>query len=263
MSKAELNERSFYESIVGGYDRMTSFEHRLESAREFAAELTRQEKIDTAVDMACGTGLYAIALAEKGVNVTGVDVAPGMIKAARTNAARYGVADKLSWLVRGMQQAPSESLCAKDAVTCMANSIPHVLDREEFSKTLANFNHMLRPGGVVVIQLLNYHRVLTQRERIVSIDRKRDEEFIRFYDFLPDGTLRFNLLRVDWQSAPNSEPAHELKSVRLRPYRWDEISQALEARGFTSIRQYGSPLFSDFNADESLTVMITARKAGG
>lgn len=263
MSTPELDEQSFYESIVGGYDRMTSFEHRLEIAREFAAKLTVQEEIDTAVDMACGTGLYAIALAEKDVNVTGVDVAPGMIKAARTNAARHKMADKLSWLVRGMQQSPPKALCGKDAVICMANSIPHVLDHEEFSKTLVNFNRMLRPGGVVVIQLLNYHRVLTQRERIVSIDRMGDEEFIRFYDFLPDDILRFNILRVDWHPARNNEPAHELKSVRLRPYRWDDISRALKAHGFTSIRQYGSPLFSEFNADESLTVMITARKGRG
>lgn len=40
------------------------------------------------LDVGCGTGNYALALAEAGFDVVGIDFAPGMLKKARAKAAR-------------------------------------------------------------------------------------------------------------------------------------------------------------------------------
>ena len=44
-----------------------------------------------AIDLGCGTGNYAIYLASKGLDVTGVDISPTAIRIARENAKNKGV----------------------------------------------------------------------------------------------------------------------------------------------------------------------------
>jgi len=44
------------------------------------------------IDVGCGAGNYAIYLASKGFDVTGVDISPSAIALARENTAKRGVA---------------------------------------------------------------------------------------------------------------------------------------------------------------------------
>ena len=139
----------------------------------------------------------------------------------------------------------------------MANSIPHLLTDADLAAAIDNFAAVLRTRGRLVIQLLNYHKILAEKERIVSIDRKGEKAFIRFYDFLADGMLQFNVLRVHWKS--ENSPVHRLQSTRLRPYTCDELENALTARAFGDIRFYSSPQFDAFDVSSSDTLLITAR----
>ena len=50
-----------------------------------------------ALDLACGTGRNALYLAEKGYDVTAVDISPRAIQLAETMAREKGL--KISWLV--------------------------------------------------------------------------------------------------------------------------------------------------------------------
>jgi SAM-dependent methyltransferase len=49
-------------------------------------------RIETILDLGCGTGGHAIPLASRGFAVTGVDVAPAMLERARSRAAAHGAA---------------------------------------------------------------------------------------------------------------------------------------------------------------------------
>lgn len=259
----EASEQEFYDSLVGDYDEMTAFDRRLGLASEFVRALCARNNVKRAADVACGTGLYTIAMAEAGIDVVGMDISTGMIEAAREKVLRRGLTDRVQFFVQAMQERPGDDIHDLDAVICMANSVPHLLDPDDLQATLRNFCGILRAGGVAVIHLLNYSRVLKNRERIVSIDRHGSKDFVRFYDFLEDGTVRFNILRVEWgsESEESSEArSHELQSVRLRPYRYDELQRAMEEAGFTNIECFGSPKFAPFDPHSSTTVMITGRK---
>ena len=43
------------------------------------------------IDLGCGAGNYAIYLASKGFDVTGIDISPAAIKIAKENAEKKGV----------------------------------------------------------------------------------------------------------------------------------------------------------------------------
>jgi 2-polyprenyl-6-hydroxyphenyl methylase/3-demethylubiquinone-9 3-methyltransferase len=101
------------------------------------------------LDVGCGGGLLCEALARSGAQVTGIDLAPGMIEVARLHAAEQG----LSITYEGV---PAEELAEADAgrfdvVTCM-EMLEHVPDPERMIRTLAT---LVRPGGAVFISTIN------------------------------------------------------------------------------------------------------------
>jgi SAM-dependent methyltransferase len=49
-------------------------------------------------DVGCGSGRFAVELARRGATVTGIDVAPEMLKLARSLAAHDGVADRCDFI---------------------------------------------------------------------------------------------------------------------------------------------------------------------
>ena len=96
----------------------------------------------TALDLGCGTGRHGTArLVERGLEVTGVDISPRSIDAARAEVpdASYVVGD-----MAGLELVPSSF----DIVVAFYSLI-HV-PRELHGSVLRRIAAWLRPGGVVV-----------------------------------------------------------------------------------------------------------------
>ncbi|OPZ29052.1 MAG: Glycine/sarcosine N-methyltransferase [Lentisphaerae bacterium ADurb.BinA184] len=257
----------FYDSLADVYDMMTDFEARLGNARAFVARLLERHPAARVVDVACGTGLYAMAFAQAGVtHVIGADLSAGMLDAARRRAEGLGL--DITWVQAPMQRlahaldaatAPAAALSPADGIVCLGNSIPHLLTRRDLARTLCGFRKLLAPNGLLALQLLNYERVLKRAERIVEINRAGDLEFVRFYDLptRPHGTLTFNVLRIEW--TPDG-PRRTLDATVLRPYPVCELRNALAESGFRDVQTYGGLAFQPYDADTSETVLLLAAR---
>ena len=81
----------FYEELSKHYDGMTQFEARFEKERGFFEDLTREYGLNKVLDAGCGTGFHSILLARLGLDVTGIDSSPDMLKRAGENAASHKV----------------------------------------------------------------------------------------------------------------------------------------------------------------------------
>ncbi|MCF7855273.1 MAG: class I SAM-dependent methyltransferase [Candidatus Pacebacteria bacterium] len=245
---------NFYNTVAKYYDRMTDVEGRQQTARNFVSELRQRYTFGSALDVACGTGLYAKALAELGVNpVVGVDISEKMLDIAR----RQADADNLSIVWR---KVPMRKLACIgetfDIILCLGNSIPHILTHNDLVDTLNGFHDRLTPGGHCVLQVLNYDRILRDRERIVSINRHGNKEFVRFYDFHPP-TVTFNLLTITWM---NDDYTHNIQSTELYPYTRAELAQAMSQHGFRDLSFFNHLTFEPFEVDSSPTLTIIARR---
>jgi len=207
-----------------------------------------------ALDVGCGTGVYALALAERGIDVVGADPSSGMLEKARAKAARTGL--DVQWLETPMQNLSTGLDRNFDAVVCMGNTLPHVLTERELRQSLSSMAERLTDSGVLVLQLLNYTRVLSRRERIIGVDRKDNVEYVRFYDFLGE-RVAFNILRLAWRG---SQCEHQLYAAELRPWKAEDLTVELAALGLTDIQTCGSLDFTPFDPSESATLMITARR---
>ena len=96
------------------------------------------------LDAACGTGRYAIPLAQAGGRVSGIDVSEDMLARAKTKRDRLGLDIDLRGGALARLPFPDGSF---DLAIC-ALALCHVAD---IGKPMGEFARVLRPGGKLVI----------------------------------------------------------------------------------------------------------------
>jgi 2-polyprenyl-6-hydroxyphenyl methylase / 3-demethylubiquinone-9 3-methyltransferase len=101
------------------------------------------------LDVGCGGGLLAEALARAGAEVTGIDLAPGMIEAARLHAAESGFV--IDYRIAAPETLARTEAGAFDVVTCM-EMLEHVPAPAATMVTLAR---LVRPEGALFVSTLN------------------------------------------------------------------------------------------------------------
>jgi SAM-dependent methyltransferase len=90
-----------------------------------------------------------------GLSVEGADISPAVIERARR---QHGSSPDLRWVVRSFDQ-PSGADGTFDAAICAGNSLALAADRPMVQRTLERMLAAVRPGGIVVVQVLNLWRL--------------------------------------------------------------------------------------------------------
>jgi ubiquinone/menaquinone biosynthesis C-methylase UbiE len=135
---ADARLASHFREVAGSYDRMRPAD---ESWWEVFARIVAAGDLDgrRTLDVGCGTGTFAVALAERGGKVWGVDASPDMLSEARAKRSRAR-----------FKEGRAEALPFKDGWferVVMRLSLQHV-DRP---RALAEAARVLVPGGRIVI----------------------------------------------------------------------------------------------------------------
>jgi SAM-dependent methyltransferase len=102
---------------------------------------------DRVLDLCCGAGAIAFFLADQGAEVTGIDLAPGLIATASKEAAKRG--SRISF-VHGDVLTGSLGNGEYDVAVCLGNAIsdfPH----HDFPQFRDSVYDALKPGGRFVI----------------------------------------------------------------------------------------------------------------
>lgn len=253
-----------YDTFSTDYDRFVNWEGRLAAEMPFILHQLRAADAHRVLDVACGTGMHAIALAEHGFQVVGADVSRGMIEESRANAMTASV--NVRFEVAGFGELAQRLAVGDggqpfDALLCLGNSLPHVLTPRDLQGTLDDFSRCLGPGGLVLIQNRNFDAVLAERDRWMGPQSHREGEsewlFVRFYDFRTDGLLSFNVVTLHRQ---DGEPWREqVTSTRLWPLTQRELTEALRAAGLGGITTYGDMEGGAFDMEESPNLVVAAR----
>jgi glycine/sarcosine N-methyltransferase len=252
---------SFYDTMAESFDDVTQADARRGGAETCVAALTdRFPSSSSALDVACGTGLFTLPLAERGLATVGADLSAEMLTHARRAAKQAKLAVRWEQVeMQALGEAMEETF---DLILCMGNSLPHVREDVALSATLDGFHERLTANGVLVIHVLNYERILARQERIVGITRVAGREYIRFYDFLQTPTggpscVRFNLLEIDWNEKGGK---HTMHSTLLRPYGSEELLAALSAHDFHDVKLYGGLDFAPYQPNESDSLVLIAQR---
>jgi glycine/sarcosine N-methyltransferase len=80
-------EVPLYDALSDDYDRFVNWESRLAYEMPFIERTLREADAHRVLDVACGTGMHAIELAQRGYKVVGADLSAPMIERAKENAS--------------------------------------------------------------------------------------------------------------------------------------------------------------------------------
>ncbi|UOB08455.1 class I SAM-dependent methyltransferase [Streptomyces sp. HP-A2021] len=97
------------------------------------------------LDVGCGTGVFALLLAQRGVDVVGVDPAGASLDVARGKPG----GERVRWIHGDATTLPP---LAADLATMTGNAAQAVVDPEDWQRTLRGARAALRPGGRFVFE---------------------------------------------------------------------------------------------------------------
>jgi len=144
-----------FDDWTDAYEAMVDWPKRLAHEEPFYRRLFERVGVRSLVDVACGTGHHAAMFRLWGLRVEGADVSSNMVERAR---ASFGERPGLRWVVRGFDE-PVEPDEPFDAAICVGNSLALAPDKEAAFVALGQMLWAVRPGGVVVVHLLNLWRL--------------------------------------------------------------------------------------------------------
>lgn len=244
----------FYDVLAVNYDSMTEFNRRFKNESSSFRVIIERFNLKSVLDAGCGTGFHSLILSHMGMRVTAVDVSQKMLHQLREHAKGLCLRVKtLHSSFLGLNNAISKKY---DSVFCLGNTLVHILTKKELFDTLKTFYGLLNPGGILILQILNYNRILKLRNRIQSIREGNDKIFVRFYDY-EKKSIRFNLLIIEKNK---DQITHSLNSVRLHPWLASDIVQILRKAKFKTIKLFGSITMITFDKRLSKDLILFAKK---
>ena len=256
---------AFYDALAPMFDVMTDWDARLATEGPFLRAQLARAGAHRVLDAACGSGGHALWLAKQGYEASGADVSPVMIALARQKAEAAG--QTIVFQVAGLADLPASATAGPagfDALFCLGNSLPHLLTQAALTAALRGMAEVLRPGGLLVLQNLNYDlRWRTQPRWFAAQGGElggRPVLVWRFADYdLSANCINFNiaLFRED-----HKDWAVEVHTTPQRPLCRADLLAALADAGFTAIETYGKmalPL-EPFAPDRSGDLVVVAHK---
>ncbi len=205
------------------------------------------------LDIACGSGTYSVGLAKKGYRITAVDIEDEMIRKVKEKADIEKV--NIEAIVCSMTELEEKLIQEYNVLFCIGNSIVHLGSVEEIENALGQMYKLLKPGGVLIVQIMNYDRImrLGLKELPPIINHEVGVEFIREYDYKPGkNSIAFNTTLV----VKDGDITRTLKNtVELLPLMSDELIKLFEKAGFKKCETYGDFKYSTYNEDSYMFVI--------
>lgn len=237
---------SFYSSISAYYDEIFPVD-----AGEMAFVKKQLDDCKNVLDIGCGTGNKTIHLTDAGRKITAIDGDPAMIhEAEKSNAAR-----DIEYMTLNMSEI-SRAFAPEsfDALLCLGNTLVHLPKPDDIGRLISDMGELLKPGGLALIQILNYDRILDKMLHALPELETDNIRFSRYYDFEGCGMNFVTKLLV-------KKSGQEIKnSIPLYPLRKHELNSMLGEAGFLEVKHYGSysgePL-----SENSFPLIAVARKA--
>lgn len=237
-------DQSFWESlepVVFSPERVEAAPGELDALLELAGV----EEPCRVLDVPCGVGRYAVELADRGFDVTGVDSTAAYLETARERTADAEV--EVEYVEADMREFSRAE--AYDLVVNAFTSFGYFEDPADDRLTARNFHESLRPDGRLVM-------TLTSKEVLAAGFQQRDWSET-------DGTflLEERDITEDWSRIENrwvlvDDGDVQEFSVSHRLYSARELSDLLRNVGFDDVAVYGDLEGADYDQDAEMLVVV-------
>lgn len=222
-----------YHALAASYDRLT-WDVDYAAVVDFYWQILEKEQLKprTAVDLACGTGSVAVLLAEKGLQVTGVDLSEDMLCQASQKAMEANV--PVTFACQPLQELRLPR--GVDLAVCALDSMDYITDPKDCKAAIFRVYKALNPGGCFIFDV-NTPEKLQAMDGQVFLDEDEDVycvwrgEFDRESNICTYGMDLFQRNGNVWQRSWEEHQEYAYSRQQLTAY--------LKEAGFTSIEVFG------------------------
>ena len=203
------------------YDALDSDRSDLDIYVDIAAELAGKRVLD----IGCGTGTFALLLAERGLEVTGVDPARASLDVARSKPG----SDRVRWIDCDATCLPPLRV---DLATMTGNVAQAIIDEASWHGTLRGAREALLPGGHLVFETRNpEYRAWEEWNRADSYRVTEITGVGAVESWVDQLQLRGPLVSFRWTYVfPDGEVLTSDSTLRLRER--EEVEEVLLAEGY-------------------------------
>lgn len=242
-----------YLALAESYDRLT-WDVDYEAIVDFYFEILDKEKLKprTAVDLACGTGSVTVLLAQRGLQVTGVDMSEDMLCVASQKGQQ--LENRPMFVCQKLQQLHLPR--AVDLAVCALDSLDYITDPADCEAAIKRIYRALNPGGCFIFDV-NTPAKLRAMDGQVFLDEDDDVycvwrgEFDEKTNICTYGMDLFQRTGASWQRSYEEHREYAYSAAQLTAY--------LKNAGFTNIKVYGDQTFASPDPEEQ-RIYIKARK---
>lgn len=204
-------------------------------------------RVDSVLDVACGTGQHLVAFREAVGDVAGLDNAPAMLEVARE---RLGPGVPL----RHADMRTFSLDRQFDLVTCLFSAVGHVRDESDLDAAVATMARHVAPGGLLVVEPW-----LTPQT--VHVDGTRTLDTVETGDGVcaraARSVLRGDVLVVEfaWAIATPESVTSHTESYRMPLFTQERYLAAVAAAGL-------EPSWTYHDAMQAQRGLLLGRRAG-
>ncbi|MFB3894918.1 MAG: class I SAM-dependent methyltransferase [bacterium] len=241
------------------YDAMIDWDARLKRELPFYKTLFARYTVQSVLDCACATGRHAIEFAKQGYSVVGSDISFEMLEQAQQNAKKSKF--DLDFVQADFRKLTEYIPCQFDAIICTGNSIVQLPHEKDLGSTLRQMRKVLNPKGILIIQILNFKKLMMQDIAMLPLrtvkDGKKEFLYLRIYQFPNKKSAQLQVITLTkqqqhWSMHPHTTPMLAVAKPKFQ--------QLLRAAGFHKCYFYGDFKFSPFSEHTSSDLIIVAQK---
>ena len=241
---------SFYNSISTYYDYIfPAYETQIKFLEENLGQPPKQ-----ILDIACGTGSYALALSKLGYSMTALDADKGMIESASEKAELEAL--QLALIECYMEDIKESIQGTFDGAYCIGNSLVHLTTKEQISHFLKDLYDILNDGARVVIQIINYDRII--KNQVIELPPITNDEielkFLRNYHISEDQK------QVAFNTSLHVKDKVEEHTTMLLPLFKEELEEIIQGAGFKIVKCCGDFKGLPFVPEESYHCIFVMEK---
>lgn len=243
------------------YRRMVAWPQRLQREAPLLREVLGRAPEASVLDLGCGTGEHSRFFAEAGARVVGLDRSESMIE----KAADSPLPPNLTFVLGDIVEVTEVTVATYGLAISLGNTLVNITEDDGLAKSLRGLNESLCNGGLFLLQILNYERIIAQKIRHLPLNFREGEEgevvFLRLMEHVGNGRIRFCPTSLAYR--PHDDPPVKVvqsRVVEVRGWKREEMTTQLEGAGFQIESLWGDMEQGPYDPATSSDLVILARK---
>lgn len=259
------NQEEFHNWLAHNFDLFTDWKTRLANEIPLVVAYLKKQHAKKILDVGCGTGEHALALAKQGFTVVGIDHSDNMIAIAnkKRDTLPQKVKKNVTFMKTKMEELSTASFSDFDAVIFMGGVITHSMKIERDIDAVRSL--LNKKKNMVIVQIPDYETLRKKNIRFSGLHfaqstfgKQVEHVLSMFYDFRNDGLVNLNVVVID--SDGKNLHTRGIGRTVLTPFTKQQLRTLFKKKGFKRIDILKEKKSSVFEPESSKGIFLIATR---